>query len=134
MPFYECRFTEGMLDKDQKAELAKAITDIHVRNTGAAEYFVHVFMTDVRTEDGYVAGRPQKLGTIFARIRAGRTDETKHTMMRELTAAASRISGLPLDDTIAVFQDVPATYIMNGDKLAPEPGEDAQWLGKGKNT
>jgi phenylpyruvate tautomerase PptA (4-oxalocrotonate tautomerase family) len=46
----------------------------------------------------------------------------------ELAAAASRISGVDEGHVMVVIQDSPARSAVEGGRVLPEPGHEAEWL------
>lgn len=57
MPLYEITFA-ARLTAAQKAELAKAITDIHAEAFQTPRWFVNMLLTDASQHTWFVGGRP----------------------------------------------------------------------------
>ena len=121
MPFYVCTIPEGALDLVARERVARAITDIHCDETGAPPSFVHVAFAAATDPD------PQAWA-VFGTIRAGRTDGTKAAIRRRMAAAVGESGGVPAERVTVTTVDIPASWVMEGGALLPEPGEEDSWL------
>ena len=124
MPLYLCNAVPGSIAADAKAKIAKDVTDIHCEVTGAPPAFVHVFFFD---------GQPFPLSgsaTVELRgnIRAGRTAEQKEEMRERMRQSVTAHAGVDIDLVTMDMIDVPASWVMEGGDLLPEPGEEDVWL------
>ena len=124
MPLYMCNARPGAIAADAKAKIAKDITDIHCDVTGAPATFVHVF---------FFEGVPLPVpGVVSAHlqgsIRAGRTDKQKKTMVDQMKNSIAHHAVLEATDVSVDLADVPASWVMEGGDLLPEPGEEEAWL------
>jgi phenylpyruvate tautomerase PptA (4-oxalocrotonate tautomerase family) len=127
MPFFRCTVPAGSLTDNQKDDLAKAITRIHVEVTGGRPDLVHVIYDELAAADSYTAGEPSSDTLITGHIRAGRSDAEKQRLLREVAVAAATATERPLD-TIAVFiRDVLPKYILESGEIVPELGEEDAW-------
>jgi len=126
MPLYRCMVPEGRASLDQRSKISTEVTRIHCEVTGAPPAFVHTFFS----ED---AGGELPDGTcalMFGSIRSGRTDEQKQQLVSEMTDSVARILDSPADQVTVATVDVPASWVMEGGDVLPEPGEEAAWLEK----
>lgn len=124
MPLYICNATQGAIDDDSKQAIARDITRIHCEVTGAPPQFVHTFFLEE-------AARPPlegKSASLLGSIRAGRTDAQKRQITDTMSESIHRHAGIDLDEISAVTTDVPASWVMEGGDIFPEPGEEAEWL------
>ncbi|MEM1249158.1 MAG: tautomerase family protein [Acidobacteriota bacterium] len=126
MPLYICNATQGTIDDEHKQAIAKDITRIHCDVTGAPPQFVHTFFF----EDAPTPPLDGKSASLFGSIRAGRTDEQKKEIIDSMTESIHRHAGVALDDINAITSDIPASWVMEGGDIFPEPGEEAEWLEK----
>ena len=79
MPFYHANVRPGLLDRDGREAFSKDVVEVHCGATGAPPSFVHVLVTE------NAGGLPDSIdGAISATIRAGRTDEQKQGIYRDL--------------------------------------------------
>ena len=118
MPLYICSTPAETLDDGQRRRIADAITRIHCDLTGAPPTFVHVVFGD--SQSGQYS--------VFGTIRAGRSNDTKVALKREVAEAFAEAGGIELEKVSVVTNDVPASWVMEGGVLLPEPGEEDDWL------
>jgi len=124
VPLYRCAVEEGLTQEAQRARIAKEVVRIHCGATGAPPSFVHAFFSEL-APSALPAG---KRAFVLGSIRAGRTDAQKQQIVRELTDAVADALGCTPDEVGVATADVPASWIMEGGELLPEPGEEAAWL------
>ena len=124
MPLYMCNAVKGAISEEAKPKIAADITDIHCEVTGAPRTFVHVFFF----EDAPQLPINGKSVFFFGSIRFGRTVEQKSDLVSRMKASISAHAGLPLNEIIADTIDVPASWVMEGGDVLPEPGEEDEWL------
>lgn len=124
MPLYICNAAKGAIAPEAKANIAKDITDIHCDVTGAPPAFVHVFFFDGEPFPLVGDAAVQLRGS----IRAGRTTEQKATMREQMTQSVTTHAGVAADSVATELVDVPASWVMEGGDLLPEPGEEDDWL------
>ena len=79
MPLYECMSTAGTLNEDQREQIADAITQAHCELTGAPVALVHVIFSDIPRGNSYSGGKRATPTVIRGNIRAGRSDEVRHS-------------------------------------------------------
>jgi phenylpyruvate tautomerase PptA (4-oxalocrotonate tautomerase family) len=97
MPTYTVTTLEGCLDTSKRAEIASEITRIHSETTGAPTYFAQVIFTEIAPDRYFVGGSPLKAHQVFVngQIRAGRSTESKDSLIMQITAAVAAASKLP---------------------------------------
>ena len=100
------------------------MTRIHCEVTGAPPKFVHVFFF----EDGPMPPLGDKTAMLYGQIRAGRTDHQKAQIASEMHASVCEHTGLSADSIHAFTTDTPASWVMEGGDVLPEPGEEEAWL------
>jgi 4-oxalocrotonate tautomerase family enzyme len=115
---------EGLTQEGQRARIAKEIVRIHCGVTGAPATFVHAFFSEAAPRALPAGRRAFVLGS----IRAGRSDEQKQQIVREVTDAVADALGCKPAEVGVATADVPASWIMEGGELLPEPGDEAAWL------
>jgi hypothetical protein len=49
----------------------------------------------------------------------------------EIAAVATRITGMPANRVMVVFESSPAHYAVEAGRILPAPGEEAAWLAAG---
>lgn len=125
MPLYICRPPRGALTPEGKTAIAAAITSIHCAVTDAPPVFVHAFFFEHDGGEGSPgAGRTALHGT----IRAGRTDAQRAEIADRLQAAVRGIAGVASETVDVTLSETPASRVMEGGEIFPEPGEEAAWL------
>lgn len=126
MPLYMCNAAKGAIDDAAKPKIAADITRIHCAVTGAPPQFVHAFFV----EDAPNQPLGDKTASLFGSIRAGRTDAQKAQIVCEMRASVHTHTGIALDEIGMITADVPASWVLEGGEIMPEPGEEAEWLAK----
>ena len=122
MPLYRCNYPDGALDADQRAALAVAFTDIHCELTGAPRTFVHVQFHP------RVPAANQAPYELHAGIRAGRDRELAQAIIDRCIAAVRQTTAAPADQVTMRTSSTPASWILEGGRVLPEPGEEDDWL------
>jgi len=126
MPLYICNALKGVIDDVAKPKIADDITRIHCDVTGAPPQFVHAFFL----EDSPSQPLGDKRAVLFGSIRAGRTDAQKAQIISEMQASVHAHTGIAMEDIEMTTADVPASWVLEGGEIMPEPGEEAEWLAK----
>ena len=124
MPLYVCNARAGVIPQEAKPAIAKDVTDIHCEVTDAPPTFVHCFFF----EDAPHTPLGDADALIFGSIRAGRTDAQKAEIRERMAASLVEHAGLAADKVMVMTTDTPASWVMEGGDLLPEPGEEAAWL------
>ncbi|MEL7032168.1 MAG: tautomerase family protein [Pseudomonadota bacterium] len=130
MPLYICNAAKGAIDDAAKPKIAADITRIHCDVTGAPPQFVHAFFV----EDAPNQPLGDNTASLFGSIRAGRTDAQKAQIISEMRASIQTHTGIALDQIGMVTADVPASWVLEGGEIMPEPGEEAEWLARHNHT
>ncbi|MCV6592327.1 MAG: tautomerase family protein [Silicimonas sp.] len=124
MPLYMCNAVRGMIPDAAKPGIAADITDIHCEITGAPRSFVHVFFF----EDAPQLPINDKSVFVFGSIRAGRSEDQKADVLARIKHSIRAHAGVPGSEIIADTIDLPASWVMEGGEVLPEPGEEEAWL------
>ncbi len=124
MPLYICNSQPGSIPAEAKAKIAHDVTRIHCDVTDAPAKFVHVF---------FFEGAPnpplgETKATLFGQIRHGRTDAQKAQICAEMKDSILTHSSLDADTVHVHTADTPASWVMEGGDILPEPGEEEAWL------
>ncbi len=124
MPLYICNTKTGALDQDAKAKIANAITDIHCSVTGAPPIFVHAVFFEEAPQF------PLDDKTLFVRgtIRKGRSNEQKDQIANAIRASLAEIGSVGEFEVDAMIAETPASWVLEGGEIMPEPGEEAEWF------
>ena len=119
MPLYLCHSPPGKIPEAAKPDIAEDVTRIHCDLTGAPRTFVHVFFFERDELDGVL---------LQGNIRHGRTDEQKTEMRAQMTDSIVSRAGLDGNTVTVNLVDVPASWVMEGGDILPEPGEEDAWM------
>lgn len=125
MPLYLCRAEPGVIPEGAREAIAVEILRIHCEVTGAPPTFVHTFFME-ETPRGSTPG--ERAVALLGSIRAGRTDEQKTSMIEGMQDAIRACVAGPLGTVSGTLVETPASWIMEGGDVMPEPGEEAAWL------
>ena len=126
MPLYICNAAKGAIKDDAKPKIAADITRIHCDVTGAPPEFVHAFFV----EDAPNQPLGEKTAFLFGSIRSGRNDEQKAQIVSQMRQSVETHAGIAIDQIDMVTVDVPASWVLEGGAIMPEPGEEAEWMAK----
>ncbi len=126
MPLYVCNAAKGAIKDDAKPKIAADITRIHCDVTGAPPEFVHAFFV----EDAPNQPLGEKTAFLFGSIRAGRNDKQRAQIVSQMRQSIETHAGIALDQIDMVTVDVPASWVLEGGAIMPEPGEEAEWMAK----
>ncbi|GAA5442477.1 hypothetical protein Misp06_00651 [Microbulbifer sp. NBRC 101763] len=123
MPLYTISTKRPLLDSDQQA-LVSAITEAHCSITGAPAQFVQVvFSRGVHL-------RSRNIVHILGSIRSGRSDKIKSELASAFVNSASQILCCPRSRCSVDLVDVPASWVIEGGAVMPEPGQEQEWLAR----
>jgi phenylpyruvate tautomerase PptA (4-oxalocrotonate tautomerase family) len=125
MPVYQCSVSPSRLDDAKRQQIASEVTRIHCESTGAPPDFAHVLFVDA----------PESAGaSVLGTIRAGRPEALKARMAAAIAAAVAKTIGEEPGLVRVHLLDVPASWVMEGGALLPEPGEEVDWLARHGRT
>lgn len=127
MPVYNCISPVGSVSMESRKKVATAITDVHCQSTGAPRSFVHVFFRE-KPESGPRSSDFDKPFFIDGFNRAGRPADVVQKLKDDLRKAFSDNAAVPIDQVGARIAETPASWVMEGGDILPEPGEeDEKW-------
>jgi phenylpyruvate tautomerase PptA (4-oxalocrotonate tautomerase family) len=127
MPFYHCLGPTGLFTPAMKQEITNEITSIHCSATGALALFIQVQFEEVDPRNVFQNRKPSTAVRLHARIRAGRSAEQRHEMLKAYTDMLHRITNVPVAKIMVAFVETPFTNVMEGGVRLPAPGEEAAW-------
>lgn len=131
MPIYTCTTAESTLTPEGKATLAGEITRIHAEINHVPSTYVNVVIHELPAGNVYTDGAPAQPLLITGWVREGHPESETTRLATEIAAAATRVTGIPADHVMVVFQSSPAHYAVEGGRVLPEPGEEAAWIAAG---
>ena len=121
MPLYTVS-TRRPLPRDVRERVAMMITDVHCEHTGAPRTFVNVYYSH------NVPLRPGIELDVFASVRGGRTIHTNDNVEDDMVDRMAKLTGIPVQQIDFSIFPVPASWVMEGGVVLPEPGEEDAWL------
>jgi phenylpyruvate tautomerase PptA (4-oxalocrotonate tautomerase family) len=124
VPLYQLYIPADGASADRKAELARAITDVHATVTGAPGHYVYVSFHELEPASLFAAGEPVSRCSLVGIIRSGRSPDTKRRLIEGLAQAWSGVTGEPLTDLAVFIQEVPGSSMMENGQLLPEAYAD----------
>jgi len=129
MPTYIVTSVEGCLDTSKRAKIASEITRIHSETTGAPTYFAQVIFIEVAPDCYFVGGVPIKGRQVFVngQIRGGRSNESKDSLIAQITAAVAQASKLPKRNVWVYITDLVPRQMVEFGHVLPEAGDEARW-------
>jgi phenylpyruvate tautomerase PptA (4-oxalocrotonate tautomerase family) len=123
MPMYQCFTPEGSLDETQRSSVATAFTNIHCSLTTAPPTFVHVLFHE------YTPKWSSTDYAVHGGIRAGRAQSITDSLVDQMTTTLAETIGVSSDAVTMQTRETPASWIMEGGAVLPEPGDEAAWVG-----
>ncbi|MDO8208864.1 tautomerase family protein [Conexibacter sp. CPCC 206217] len=132
MPVYQFGAIGVPLDEDQRDRLAEGITRIHSEETNAPEPFIRVVFLPIPEGFGYTAGGVAPSVIVNGGIRAGRSDATRHAIMRRIHELVLDVVGVPAGQIVVSTMDLPSQWLMEAGLVMPQPipEEEAAWFAR----
>jgi phenylpyruvate tautomerase PptA (4-oxalocrotonate tautomerase family) len=129
MPAYTCTAPKGRLSPNQKAAVARLITQIHSEVTGAPPYFAQVMFQEIEPGNHFMGGEQLTHDTLFVHghIRGGRTPENKRALIERLAATLGEAAGLPATGVWIYIAELSARQMAEFGQVLPEPGGEDAW-------
>lgn len=120
MPLYLCNAVKDTIPETAKSKIAADITNIHCAVTGTPSLFVHAFFF----EDAPQQPLNGKTVFLFGNIHGGGTDEQKRVLVDRMRHSIHKHAGIPLREIVVDTTDIPASWVMEGGEIHPEPGKE----------
>lgn len=129
MPTYVCTTTEGRLDANQKAAIAREVTRIHCDVTGAPSYFAQVIFDEVKPGNYFMGGAPLAHDQIFlyGRVRAGRAAVDKTRMIKLMAEVLGAVAGIQSTGVWVYVGELPPRQMIEFGHVLPEAGDEPAW-------
>ena len=130
MPTYTVTNSNFKLKARQKVEIAKDITKIHHKVTGANTYFAQVIFNKTNDHDHFMGGKKVKEPQIFlhGQIRAGRTSKIKKKLILKLRDILIKMSKLDETQVWVYIIDLPPSQMIEYGSILPESGKENKWF------
>ena len=130
MPTYFVNLSNIKLSKTIKEKLAKKITKIHNKTTGANKYFAQVIFNDTKKEDHYMGGKIISESEIFiyGHIRSGRTAIIKNKLIKGLREIIRKNTKLEKDNIWVYLLDLKPNQMIEYGEILPKSGGEKKWF------
>lgn len=129
MPTYTVTTANLSLSRQQKSQIADAITTAHNSQTGAPRFFAQVLFTSLDEGEHFVGGGVNNAPHVYVSglVREGRSAEIKQALMTHVLEAIARIAGITSEEVWIYLQDIPASQMIEFGRFLPAPGDEAEW-------
>jgi phenylpyruvate tautomerase PptA (4-oxalocrotonate tautomerase family) len=128
VPIYTCTTRESTLPGPIKATLAAEIATIHSEINHVPSTYVNVVFHELPADNVYTAGVPASPVLVSGWIREGHPKAEVTRLATEIATAVTRITGVPTEQVLVVFESSPASFAVEGGRVLPEPGEEQAWI------
>lgn len=130
MPTYIVKSSNVKLDLKKKTKIAKGITEVHNKITGANSYFAQVIFEKNKKNNHYMGGKIIKDKQIFlhGQIRAGRTFKVKNELIIALRNSIIKNSGVKKDNSWVYLLDLEAEQMIEYGEILPKAGKEVHWF------
>ena len=129
MPTYTVTHSSLDLDTEQKNQIAKGITEVHYRVTGANRYFAQVIFNEKSEGNHFMGGKTISEPQLFlhGEIRSGRTEEVKKKLILDLRDVLIKASGLDKTNVWVYIIDLLPNQMIEYGEILPESGKEKEW-------
>ena len=130
MPTYTVTNSNFNLKTKQKEEIAKGITKIHNKVTGANTYFAQVIFNKTNDNDHFMGGKKVREPQIFlhGQIRDGRNNRIKKKLILELRNILVKKSNLDKTQVWVYIDELPASQMIEYGEILPKSGKETEWF------
>ena len=130
MPTYTVTNSNFTLNSKQKTDIAKGITKIHSRVTGANTYFAQVIFNKTKDNNHFMGGKRVKEQQIFlhGQIRAGRSSKIKKKLILELRDIIIKKTKLDTSQVWVYIVDLSPSQMIEYGAILPQSGQETKWF------
>ena len=130
MPTYTVTHSNFKLQTKTKVKIAKGITKVHNRVTGANTYFAQVIFNKTKNNDHYMGGKKVKEPQLFlhGQIRSGRSAKIKKKLILDLKNTLIKNSKLNETQIWVYIIDLTPSQMIEYGAILPESGGEAKWF------
>ena len=130
MPTYFVNLSNVKLKKNIKEKLAKQITKIHNKATGANKYFAQVIFNDTKRGNHFMGGKIVSKSEIFiyGHIRSGRTSKVKSKLIKGLREIIKENTKLKKDNIWVYLLDLRPNQMIEYGEILPQSGDEKRWF------
>ena len=130
MPTYFVNLSNIKLSKIIKEKIAKKITKIHNKATGANKYFAQVIFNDTKKGNHFMGGKIVSKSEIFiyGHIRSGRTAIVKNKLIKGLREIIKKNTKLEKDNVWVYLLDLKPNQMIEYGEILPKSGDEKKWF------
>jgi phenylpyruvate tautomerase PptA (4-oxalocrotonate tautomerase family) len=130
MPTYTVTNSNFKINVKQKNEIAKGITKIHNKVTGANTYFAQVIFNKTKNSDHFMGGKKVKEPQIFlyGQIRAGRASKIKEKLILELRDILIKKLKINKSQVWVYILDLLPSQMIEYGEILPDSGSENKWF------
>ena len=132
MPTYTVTNSNFNLNSKIKREIAKDITKIHSKVTGANSFFAQVIFTKIKKNNHFMGGKITKNPQIFllGQIRTGRSIKVKNKLILGLRDVLIKKTKLDSSQIWVYIIDLNPSQMIEYGAILPKSGNEKQWFSK----
>ena len=130
MPTYTVKYSNFSLSQKQKNLLAREISNIHSKFTGANTFFAQVIFQKNEKKSHFMGGKLVKTKEIFlnGQIRAGRTSKVKKQLILSLRKILIKNTKLRSDSVWVYLEDLLPDQMIEYGEVLPKSGQEKKWF------
>ena len=130
MPTYILKYSNFNFSQKQKNLIAKDITKIHSKFTGANTFFAQVIFEKNDKGSHYIGGKLVKNKEVFlnGQIRAGRTNLIKKKLILGLKKILIKNTKLKAGFVWVYLEDLAPQQMVEFGKILPQSGKEKVWI------
>tara|TARA_B110001452_G_scaffold259181_1_gene255230 strand:+ start:228 stop:668 length:441 start_codon:yes stop_codon:yes gene_type:complete len=130
MPTYTLKTSNIKLDTKIKNKIARAITEVHNKITGANSYFAQVIFVDNKKNNHFMGGKIVRDRQVFlyGQIRAGRTAQVKKKLIVTLRNAVTKNCKINKDSVWVYLLDLTPDQMIEYGEILPQSGKENDWF------
>ena len=130
MPPYTVTNSNFTLKSEQKNDIAKGITKIHSKVTGANTYFAQVIFNKTKDNNHFMGGKKVQEQQIFlfGQIRAGRSSKIKKKLILELRDIIIKKTKIDISQVWVYITDLTPSQMIEYGAILPESGKETKWF------
>ena len=130
MPTYTIKYSNFQLSQKQKNLIAKNITEIHSKVTGANAFFAQIIFEKNKKDSHFMGGKFVKDKEIFlnGQIRAGRTSKVKYKLITKFREILVKNTKLKRDSIWIYLEELIPEQMVEYGEILPKSGKEKKWF------
>ena len=130
MPTYIIKYSNLKISNKQKKKIAKDVTMIHSKVTGANTFFAQVIFEQNKRNSHFMGGKLVKTKEIFlnGQIRSGRTSKVKKQLILGLRKILIKNTNLRKENVWVYLEDLLPDQMIEYGEVLPKSGQEKKWF------